>query len=98
MRIGSVSNSLLMLIAGGTAPNDAGCATRARPACAAACTQTQLVEFEKMTWVEVECETAASKTTAPIYTGGVEARSPQHGRMAVSVMRALGLGNLVRSV
>jgi creatinine amidohydrolase len=36
------------------------------------CAQTDLVEFEKMTWVEVKCEIAAGRTTALIYTGGVE--------------------------
>src|SRR5258708_19854967 len=72
MRIGSVSNSLLMLIAGGTA----SLMLTAAPACAAPCAQTDLVEFEKMTWVEVKCEIAAGKTTALIYTGGVEERGP----------------------
>src|SRR6202011_5691309 len=42
------------------------------------CAQTNLVEFEKMTWVEVKCEIAAGKTTALIYTGGVEERGPQN--------------------
>src|SRR6201984_3944291 len=72
MRIGSVSYSLLMLIAGGTA----SLILAARPACAAPCAQTDLVEFEKMTWVEVKCEIAAGKTTALIYPGGVEERGP----------------------
>jgi creatinine amidohydrolase len=48
------------------------------PLCAAQCPQTDLVEFEKMTWVEVKCEIAAGKTTALIYTGGVEERGPQN--------------------
>jgi alpha-beta hydrolase superfamily lysophospholipase len=74
MRIGPVSNSLLMLIAGGTA----SLILTAAPACAAPCAQTDLVEFEKMTWVEVKCEIAAGKTTALIYTGGVEERGPQN--------------------
>src|SRR5258708_31562272 len=42
------------------------------------CAQTNLVEFEKMTWVEVKCEIAAGQTTALIYTGGVEERGPQN--------------------
>src|SRR5438477_5800855 len=74
MRIGSVSNSLLMLIAGATA----SLMLAAAPACAAQCAKTDLVEFEKMTWVEVKCEIAAGKTTALIYTGGVEERGPQN--------------------
>jgi hypothetical protein len=45
MRIGSVSNSLLMLIAGATA----SLMLTAAPACAAQCAKTDLVEFEKMT-------------------------------------------------
>src|SRR5262249_5627820 len=76
MRIGSVSNSLLMLILGGTA----SLILTAAPACAAPCAQTDLVEFEKMTWVEVKCEIAAGKTTALIYTGGVEGRGPQNAK------------------
>src|SRR5258708_34703881 len=72
MRIGSVSNSLLMLIAGGTA----SLMLTAAPACAAPCAQTDLVEFEKMTWVEVKCEIAAGTTTALIYTRGGEGRGP----------------------
>src|SRR5256885_12400066 len=76
MRIGSVSNSLLMLIAGGTA----SLMLIAAPACAAPCAQTDLVEFEKMTWVEVKCEIAAGKTTALIYTGGVGGPGPQNAK------------------
>ena len=37
-----------------------------------------LVEFEKMTWVEVKEALAAGQTTALIYTGGVEQRGPQN--------------------
>ena len=74
MRIGSVSHSLLMLIACGTA----SLILAAGPARAAPCAETDLVEFEKMTWVEVKCEIAAGKTTALIYTGGVEQRGPQN--------------------
>jgi hypothetical protein len=64
MRIGSVSHSLLMLIAGGTASLIlAAGSARAEPRA-----QTDLVEFEKMTWVEVKSALAAGKTTALIYS------------------------------
>jgi creatinine amidohydrolase len=36
------------------------------------------IEFEKMTWVEVKAALVAGKTTALIYTGGVEERGPQN--------------------
>jgi hypothetical protein len=49
-----------MLIAGGTA----SLILTAAPGFAAPCAQTDLVEFEKMTWVEVKCEIVAGKTTA----------------------------------
>ena len=52
MGIGSVSHSLLRLIAGGTA----SLILAAGPAHAVPCAPTDLVEFEKMTWVEVKCE------------------------------------------
>src|SRR5258708_8574867 len=73
MRIGSVSHSLLMLIAGGAAT----LILAAGSARAAPRAQADLVEFEKMTWVEVKAALAAGKTTALIYTGGVEERGPQ---------------------
>src|SRR2546430_13403735 len=66
MRIGSVSHSLLMLISGGTA----SLILAAGSARAAPRAQAGLVEFEKMTWVEVKSALAAGKTTALIYTGG----------------------------
>ena len=98
MRIGSVSNSLLMLIAVGTA----FLILAAGPACAAPCKRTDLVEFEKMTWVEVKCEIAAGKTTALIYTGGVEERGPQnanggHNLVAHATVEAIArkLGNAI---
>src|SRR6266436_6331633 len=98
MRIGSFSNSLLMLIAGGTA----SLMLTAAPACAAPCAQTDLVEFEKMTWVEVKCEIAAGKMTALIYTGGVEERGPQnanggHNLIAHGTVEAIArkLGNAI---
>jgi creatinine amidohydrolase/Fe(II)-dependent formamide hydrolase-like protein len=98
MGIGSVSRSLLMLIAGGTA----SLILTAGPARAAPCAQTNLVEFEKMTWVEVKCEIAAGKTTALIYTGGVEERGPQnanggHNLIAHATVEAIArkLGNAI---
>src|ERR1700676_2047688 len=66
MRIGSVSHSLLMLIAGGTA----SLILAAGSARAAPRAQTDLVEFEKMTWVEVKSALAAGKTTALLFTRG----------------------------
>src|SRR5438552_4704251 len=73
MVIDSVSHSSLMLVAGGTASLvlAAGCA------CAAPRAQADLVEFEKMTWVEEKAALAAGKTTALIYTGGTEQRGHQ---------------------
>src|SRR2546421_10208004 len=74
MRIGSVSHSLVMLTAGGTA----SLILAAGSARAAPHAQADLVEFEKMTWVEVKAALAAGKTTALIYTGGGEQRGPQN--------------------
>lgn len=61
-----------------------------------------LVEFEKMTWVEVKQALAAGKTTAVIYTGGVEQRGPQnanggHNLMAYATVKAIAekLGNAI---
>lgn len=45
-----------------------------------------LVEFEKMTWVEVKEAVAAGKTTALIYTGGVEQRGPQNANGGHNLM------------
>jgi creatinine amidohydrolase/Fe(II)-dependent formamide hydrolase-like protein len=98
MRIGSVSHSLLMLIAGGTA----SLILAAGSARAAPRAQADLVEFEKMTWVEVKSALAAGKTTALIYTGGVEERGPQdanggHNLMAHATVEAIAreLGNAI---
>ena len=98
MRMGSASYSLLLLIAGGAA----SLILVARPAYAAPCAQTNLVEFEKMTWMEVKCEIAAGKTTALIYTGGVEERGPQnanggHNLIAHATVEAIArkLGNAI---
>jgi len=98
MRIGAVSHSLLMLIVGGTASLIVGTGS----AQAAPRTQTDLVEFEKMTWVEVRAALAAGKTTALIYTGGVEERGPQnanggHNLIAHATAEAIArkLGNAI---
>ena len=98
MRIGSVSHSLLMLIVGGTGSLIVGTGS----AQAAPRTQTDLVEFEKMTWVEVRAALAAGKTTALIYTGGVEERGPQnanggHNLIAHATAEAIArkLGNAI---
>ena len=98
MIIGSASHSLLMSIAGGTASLILG----AGSACAAPPAQADLVEFEKMTWVEVKAALAAGKTTALIYTGGVEQRGPQnanggHNLIAQAVVEAIArkLGNAI---
>src|SRR5437667_11397621 len=100
VRIGSVSHSLLMLIAGGAAT----LILAAGSARAAPRAQADLVEFEKMTWVEVKAALAAGKTTALIYTGGVEERGPQdanggHNRMAHATVegtpRELGKANFL---
>jgi creatinine amidohydrolase len=68
----------------------------------AASSAKNLVEFERMTWVEVKDALAAGKTTALIYTGGVEQRGPQnanggHNEMAYATVRAIAekLGNAI---
>ncbi len=87
-----------MLIAGGTA----SLILAAGSARAQSCARTDLVEFEKMTWVEVKCEIAAGKTTALVYTGGVEERGPQnanggHNLIAHATVEAIArkLGNAI---
>jgi creatinine amidohydrolase len=81
---------------------DASCALPSARGCAAPCAKTDLVEFEKMTWVEVKCAIAAGKTTALIYTGGVEERGPQnanggHNLIAHATVEAIArkLGNAI---
>src|SRR5947207_11951916 len=98
MRIGSVSHSLLMLIAGGTV----SLILIAGSAHATPRAQAELVEFEKMTWVEVKAALAAGKTTALIYTGGTEQRGPQlangyHNLVAHAQVEAIAreLGNAI---
>ncbi len=44
------------------------------------------VEFEKMTWPEVKAALAAGRTTALIYTGGVEQRGPQNANGGHNLM------------
>src|SRR5262245_14897916 len=73
-----------------------------QPAHAAASKSKTLVEFEMMTWPEVKDALAAGKTTALIYTGGVEQRGPQnvnggHNIMAHAIVKeiALRLGNAI---
>jgi creatinine amidohydrolase len=69
---------------------------------AAASREPLAVEFEKMTWVEVKTALAAGRTTALIYTGGVEERGPQnanggHNMMAHATVEAIArkLGNAI---
>lgn len=72
------------------------------PVLSSAASSAQLVEFELMTWPEVRDALAAGKTTALIYTGGVEQRGPQnanggHNLMARAIVKeiALKLGNAI---
>jgi creatinine amidohydrolase len=102
MRVGSVSKFLLMSIACGAASLIAGSAHAAEAAQAMRCPKTDVVEFEKMTWMEVRCALAAGKTTALIYTGGVEGRGPQnanggHNLIAHATVEAIArkLGNAI---
>jgi creatinine amidohydrolase len=73
-----------------------------QPAYAADPGSKVLVEFELMTWPEVRDALAAGKTTALIYTGGVEQRGPQnvnggHNIMGRAIVKeiALRLGNAI---
>ena len=97
MRDGSVFHSLLMLVVGTASLILARGSAHAAPRA-----QTDLVEFEKMTWVEVRAALAAGKTTAIIYTGGVEERGPQnanggHNFIAHATVEAIArkLGNAI---
>lgn len=72
------------------------------PSVANAASSSELVEFELMTWPEVRDALAAGKTTALIYTGGVEQRGPQnanggHNLMARAIVKAIAqkLGNAI---
>jgi len=69
---------------------------------APAASGSQLIEFEMMTWPEVKAALAAGKTTALIYTGGVEQRGPQnanggHNMMARATVKLIAekLGNAI---
>src|SRR4249920_3673742 len=88
----------MILIAAGTA----SLILAAGSARAAPRAQADLVEFEKMTSVEVKAALADGKTTALIYTGGVEQRGPQnvnggHNLMAHATVKAIALklGNAI---
>lgn len=72
------------------------------PAAAASAKSAHQIEFERMTWPEVKAALAAGKTTALIYTGGVEQRGPQnatggHNLMAYATVKAIAeqLGNAI---
>ncbi|HEY4369048.1 MAG TPA: creatininase family protein [Steroidobacteraceae bacterium] len=74
----------------------------AQPTYAASSGSKAVVEFELMTWPEVKDALAAGKTTALIYTGGVEQRGPQnvnggHNIMGHAIVKeiALRLGNAI---
>jgi len=71
-------------------------------AAAAGAKDSHLIEFERMTWPEVKAALAAGKTTALIYTGGVEQRGPQnanggHNLMGHATVEAIAqkLGNAI---
>jgi creatinine amidohydrolase/Fe(II)-dependent formamide hydrolase-like protein len=104
MQVGSVSRFLLMSVAYCAAALlvPARSAHASGAAQAMPCSKTDQVEFEKMTWVEVKCAIVAGKTTALIYTGGVEERGPQnanggHNVIAHAVVEAIArkLGNAI---
>lgn len=66
----------------------------AHTSAAQAAASKELVEFEMMTWPEVKAALEAGKTTALIYTGGVEQRGPQnanggHNLMARATVKAI---------
>src|SRR5579872_4231990 len=97
MRIRSAASCVLTLSA------VMGATLIATPSIAARRTAvSQQVEFERMTWVEVKAALAAGRTTALIYTGGVEQRGPQnanggHNLMAYATVKAIAekLGNAI---
>jgi creatinine amidohydrolase/Fe(II)-dependent formamide hydrolase-like protein len=75
-------------------------AMHSAPVQAAAATAN--VEWELMTWPEIKAALAAGKTTALIYTGGVEQRGPQtttggHNMMSRPIVKAIAekLGNAI---
>jgi creatinine amidohydrolase len=91
------------LVAGLAAALFATAALTCTPSSAASSgSHANLVEFELMTWPEVKDALAAGKTTALIYTGGVEERGPQnanggHNLMARGIVKAIALrlGNAI---
>jgi creatinine amidohydrolase/Fe(II)-dependent formamide hydrolase-like protein len=105
MRAGVIFRFLPMSIAFGGASLTATTAASAHvveSVHAPPCPHSDQVEFEKMTWVEVKCAIAAGKTTALIYTGGVEERGPQnanggHNLIAHATVEAIArkLGNAI---
>jgi creatinine amidohydrolase len=92
-----------LLVAGLASAILATAALATQPAHAANSTaHGNMVEFELMTWPEVRDALAAGKTTALIYTGGVEERGPQnanggHNLMARGIVKAIALrlGNAI---
>jgi len=77
-------------------------ALAALPAITSAQAKQTNVEFEMMTWPEVQQALAAGMTTALIYTGGTEQRGPQnvnggHTLMARATVKAIALklGNAI---
>jgi creatinine amidohydrolase len=101
MRAGPVSKFLLIsILVGACSPALAAKPVHAaEPGQVSPCPRTDLVEFDKMTWVEVKCAIAAGKTTALIFTGGTEQRGPQNANgahtfiaheMAEAIARKLG--------
>lgn len=87
-----------LVASGGAAPASPGLAGMPGRVSAA----EPLVEFERMTWVEVKEAIAAGKTTALFYTGGTEQRGPQnanggHNMMARATVKAIALklGNAI---
>lgn len=64
------------------------------PSVAAGSQPVSLVEFERMTWPELKAAIAGGKTTALIYTGGVEQRGPHnatggHNMMSYATVKAI---------
>ncbi|MEO7966220.1 MAG: creatininase family protein [Gemmatimonadaceae bacterium] len=74
----------------------------AAPTLPAQAARESLVEFEMMTWPEVQQALAAGKTTALFYTGGTEQRGPQnvnggHNLMGKATVKVIAqkLGNAI---
>src|SRR5260221_3343544 len=58
--------------------------------------QSDLVEFEKMTWVEVKSALAAGKTTVLIYTGCVEGTRPPNTSTGRKLLAGANVGGIGR--